>query len=201
MHQGLLQQGVLLVPVELGQGPGLAAGLGLRPLPPGQLAVEPAQHHEAAMVLEPELLLEGPGFKAAALVFALFRPALQQQAGQNLGALGRRHQVEAGAGARRQVHEVVLFQQAVLNQPLAIEQPRVEGKAAGGAIGGAAAIGGGQGQQLPHPHALGGEQLNPGGGGLTKTAAGRGSGQGRGVQQHSAATATGRGWHHRVGRR
>ena len=191
LQQGLLQQGVLLVPVERGQGPALAAGQGFGPLPPGRLAVEPAQHHEAAMVLQPELLLEGPGFKAAALVLALVRPALPQPASQELGALGRRRQVEAGAGARRQGIEVSRLQQAVVHQGLAIEQPGVEGKAAGGAIGGAAAIGGGQGQQLPHPHALGGEQLNPGGGGLAKTAAGRGSGQGRGVQQHSAATAWG----------
>ena len=115
LEQGLLQQGVLLVPVECGQGPALAAGQGFGPLPPGRLAVEPAQHHEAAMVLQPELLLEGPGVKAAALVFVLVRPALQQLAGQELGALGRRRQVEAGAGARRQVVEVARLQQAVLD--------------------------------------------------------------------------------------
>ena len=201
MHQGLLQQGIALVALELGQGPGLAAGQGGGPLPPGRLAVEPAQHHEAAMVLEPELLLQAPGLKGAALELGLLRPALEQQPGQDLGALGRRRQVEAGAGARRQVLQVELLQQAVLHQALAIEQPGVEGKAAGGAVGGTAGIGGGQGQQLPHPHTLGGEQLDPSCSGLTETAAGRGTGQGRGVQEHSAAAAWGWGRNHRVGRR
>ena len=153
------------------------------------------------MVGEPEGLLGRPLRKGPLLGGALLGPTLSEQPGQVVAAQGGRSQVEEIAAARGQARQVSGLQQAVVDQGLAIEQPGVEGKATGGAVGGAAAIGGGQGQQLPHPHALGGEQLNPGGSGLTKTAAGRGSGQGRGVQQHSAAAAWGWGWHHRVGRR
>ena len=76
LHQGLLQQGVLLVPVERCQGPALAPGQGFGPLPPRFLALKAAQDHEAAMVREPEGLLGRPLRKGPLLGGALLGPTL-----------------------------------------------------------------------------------------------------------------------------
>ena len=78
--------------------------------------------------------------------------------------------------------------QAGGEQIIRIDQPGVEGGSARGAIGRAGAIGGSQGKDLPHPHALKAQQVDPGAGEGSEGAAAGGAAKGGGVEQHAAAT-------------
>ena len=76
------------------------------------------------------------------------------------------------------------LQETLLPQPLTIQQPGVEGRAARGAVGRTGAVGGSKGQQLPNANAMATEEVKPIEGSLAKAAATTLTGQGGGVQQH-----------------
>ena len=186
LHQRLPQQGRRLVLVEAAQGLALALGQGLGPLPPGAAPLQIPQHHEAAVIRQPVALAAAPALKRPLASGGLPRPAAQQPRRQ-IAALGLgsiwvcriwicRISICSGIAG---------IQKTLFHQQLGVEQFGVERRTAGGAVGGAGAVGGSQRQQLPGRHAAAPQQLNPGQGAGAKTTAGAGPRQGGGMQQHS----------------
>ena len=82
--------------------------------------------------------------------------------------------------------DIAGIQKTLVLQQLCVEQFGIERRTAGGAVGGAGAVGGSQRQQLPGRHATAPQQLDPGEGAGSKATAGAGPRQGGGMQQHSA---------------
>jgi hypothetical protein len=78
--------------------------------------------------------------------------------------------------------------QAGGEQIIRIDQPGVESSTTRGTVRRAGAIGGSQRKDLPHPHPLKAQQVNPGAGEGSEGAAAGGAGKGGGVEQHAAAT-------------
>ena len=188
LQQGLLQQGRRLLTVEPGQGRALPARQGGRPLPPGFTAALLAQHRETAMVDQPIRQPLAPLAKGLTLGLGPTRIALQQQRRQPLGPGGRQREIKAiGSGCLGQRLQIGAIQQAIGHQLSTIQQPGVEGKATGGAVGRAKPIGGGQGQQLPGADAVVGQRIDPAMGHCAQAAAAGRTRQGGGVQQDAGA--------------
>ena len=75
LEQGLLQQGYGLLLLELAQGRVLVLGQGSGPVPPGLVGIDPADHHETAVVLQPMALLAAPAIKGLVRASWLIGPA------------------------------------------------------------------------------------------------------------------------------
>ena len=186
-EQAFLQQGLAVFPLQGPQGAALTAGQGARPFPPGLVRLEPAQHHEQGVVPQPAALAAPPALKGLPPLRRLLGPAAGQGAGDGLGPLRGQGGIEPPGWAVRQGVTVLGTDQARLHQVVGIDQPGVEGRAAGGAVGRAGAVGGGQGQHLPDPDPLPAEQVDPGAGLGAEAAAAAAAGEGGGVEQDAAA--------------
>ena len=188
LEQGLLQQGRPMLLIEGLQGRSLAAGQCSRPGPPGLARVELPQHDKAAVIHEPIALLLAPGRKGLLGGLIPAWVVLQQRLRQGCGAaLGEFKVQSPGLPASGNGAQILLREQAGLHQGIGIQEPGVQGEGAGGAVGGAQAVGGGQGQHLPGLDALAGEGIDPLVGGGPKGPAGRCARQRRDVQQDPSA--------------
>ena len=76
LEQGLLQQGYGLLLLELAQGRALMLSQGSGPVPPGLVGVDPADHHETAVILQPMALLAAPAIEGLVRTGGLIGPAL-----------------------------------------------------------------------------------------------------------------------------
>ncbi len=201
LNQGLLQQRPGGVTIQLAQGQAASPRQGPGPGPPGLLAVALAQHHEAAVVAQPVVLLAPPAGEGLLALLALGRPALQQARPQSRGPQPCRLQVKPLAAAGGQILGSGGVEEPLGHQRVGIEEPGVEGEAAGGAVGGAGAVGGGQGQQLPGGDAGGGQLVDPLASRQAEGSAARSARQGGGMEQHAAlpdgrpVVGTGGHWH------
>ena len=195
LQQGFPLEGLGVLTFERLECGAAATGQRCRPLPPGPLLILAAQHHVAAVVLQPERLKGAPVRQCPVLMIGPVGGATQQRLGQQVRTLIRQGDVEmlriTAAGQRLQIGG---RDQAIEHQLLTVEQPGIEGEAAGGAVRRAGAIGGGQRQQLPAADALISQGIDPGMGHAAEAAAGRRARQGRGMEQNAGPP-------HRVGNR
>ena len=193
LEQFFRQEPAGLLRRDPAQGLALTPGQGLGPHPPGLAPLEAPNHHEKGVVGQPAPLAAAPAGEGLLLLGRLRRPAAGQGFPHGLAAGRHGVQIQAAcpSGRPRQHLQVGPLQKALLYQLLAVEQPGVEGRATGGAVGGAGAVGGGQGQQLPNPDAVAAEQGQPVLAGLAKAAAAPGARQGRGMEQYAGTTQVG----------
>ena len=147
LEQGLLQQGYGLLLLELAQGRALMLGQGSGPVPPGLVGVDPADHHETAVILQPMALLAAPAIEGLVRTGGLIGPALGKGLPQGFGAPG--HQLQGHRPTHRRWGQGLtgrcvgrLAQETIGHQGIGVEQPGVEGRPAGGAVGRAGGIGG-----------------------------------------------------------
>ena len=197
LQQGLRQQLLFPLPSQVGQDPAVALRQGGGPLPPGSTLVLAAQHHEQAMVAKPGALLAPPASEGLLPAHILGGPVAGQGACDRLRPGRGQGRIQPCCASGGELGVIAGADQAIGEQIIRIDQPGVEGGSARRAVRGTGAIGGGQGEDLPHPHALQAQQVDPGAGGGSEGAAAGGAGKGGGVEQHTAVTVGGT---HGVGR-
>ena len=112
LQQGLRQQLRAVLGRELAQGPTLALGQGTGPLPPGLALVQTPQHHEAAVILQPEGLGAPPGSKSLLTLLGLLAPMPAQGLRHGGGPGGGRGGVEAIQAASGQASVISGVDQA-----------------------------------------------------------------------------------------
>ena len=156
LQQGLFEKVVGPAPLQETQGAGMALGERAGPLPPGPPPMDAAQHHEAAVIAQPGRLGPLPDPESLLQRRGLLRPADPQGHTEGRCPLNGQTQIEHIAPIVRTGKPVAIggAEPALGHQVVDIDQPGVEGRAAGGAVGRAGAVGGGEGQQLPNANAM-----------------------------------------------
>ena len=127
-----------------------------------------------------------PGSEGLVTFLPLVRPAADQGGGDGGSPGGGLVLFQAVDPPARELPNIPGLEIAPGEQVLGINEPGIQGRTAGGAVGRTRPVGGGQGKNLPDIDPMPGEQLDPPARRRAHGAAGGGARQGRRVEQDAA---------------